>query len=413
MAFLSVHSSPVGKAGGKDTGGMSTYLRGLSGALGEMGHEVDLFTRANGPDEAEVKFLSPGVRLVAVDDGAGPLSKNELYPHLPATIDAIEKFCRTENNTYDLIFSHYWLSGCAGRELSKTWRVPHLVMFHTLGRAKIEACRDENEPGLRLAEEERLARSSDNIIVAAPLEKERIINYYSLRKDQITVIPCGVDRRLFRPLGRPATRVELNLKGYKVILAIGRIEPVKGYELLIRAAALLPTDDNIKVVIVGGDEKSETQVAHLKELAADLGISDRLTFAGLIEHRRLPLYYNAADVTVIPSAYESFGLVALESLASGTPLVTGQTGIFPELLQPFNNIKPKNLNGQEKLDYTVSTGFYVENRTPSNWAEAIRSCYLHRPVPLDPLIINDILAPYNWQTAAFSFSKLVQDMRAP
>lgn len=406
MAFLSVHSSPMGKAGSKDTGGMSTYLRGLSGALGEMGHEVDLFTRATGHDGTKIKTLSPGVRLVAVDDGAGPLSKNELYPHLPATVKAIEMFCRIENISYDLIFSHYWLSGCAGRELCKSWQVPHLVMFHTLGRAKNEACREESEPDLRLVEEEKLARFSDHVIVAAPLEKERIINYYSLRKDHVEVIPCGVDRRLFRPMNRSAARKEAGLTADKVILAIGRIEPVKGYALLIRAAALLPAEDKVKVVIVGGDEKGKTQVAHFKKLAADLGISARINFAGLAEHQNLPLYYNAADVTVIPSYYESFGLVALESISCGTPLVAGSTGIFPELIKPYNK------ETAELLTKKKSPGILIENRNPSAWAEAIRNCYLYGSAPLDPSITNDILAPYNWRTAAFSFSSLIQQLHA-
>ncbi len=404
MAFLSLHSSPVGKAGSKDTGGMSTYLRGLSGALGEMGHEVDLFTRVAGQDEAKVRNLSPGVRLIEIDDGAGPLSKNELYPYLPATVDAIEKFCRIENNYYDLVFSHYWLSGCAGRELSKSWQVPHLVMFHTLGRAKNEACREESEPDLRLAEEENLARSSDQIIVAAPLEKERIINYYSLRNDQVKIIPCGVDRHLFRPLGRPAAREETGFTGNKVILAIGRIEPVKGYALLVKAAALLPAEDKVKVVIVGGDGNSKTQVAHLKELAAEHGIPDRLIFAGLVEHQNLPLYYNAADITVIPSCYESFGLVALESLACGTPLVAGSTGIFPELLKSYTR------EAADHLTKKKSPGILLENRIPSAWAEAIRTCYIHNSTPLDPSIINDILAPYYWRNAAFSFIRLIQEL---
>ncbi|MGM0652520.1 MAG: glycosyltransferase [Bacillota bacterium] len=397
-----MHSSPVGKAGGKDTGGMSTYLRGLSGALGEMGHEVDLFTRMAGTEKAEVRALSPGVRLLSIDDGAGPLSKNELYPHLPAVIDGIEKFRLAENNSYDLVFSHYWLSGCAGRELCTNWKVPHLVMFHTLGRAKNEACRAENEPNLRLMEEEKLAYSSDLVIVAAPLEKERIIDYYSTPAERIAVIPCGVDRQLFRPLSRPAAREAAGLTGNKVILATGRIEPVKGYELLIRAAALLPAEDKVKVVIIGGDRNSNDQVAHLKELAADQGISDRLIFTGLVEHETLPQYYNAADVTVIPSFYESFGLVALESLACGTPLVAGLTGIFPELLKPYTK------ETYELLLQKKSSGILLDNRTLSAWAEAIRSCYLHHSAPIDPSITNDILAPYNWRTAAYTFTNLIQ-----
>ena len=385
MAFLSVHSSPVGQAGAGDTGGMSTYLRGLAEALGAAGHRVDLFTRAAGGEQG-VRELFPGVRLVLLEDGLGPLAKEEIYPHTPAIAAAAGRFFREEDSGYDLLFSHYWLSGCVGRALQKEWHVPHFIMFHTMGRAKNEACPAEKEPALRIAEEEELARSADLVITAAEQEQERVRAYYGLPPEKTALIGCGIDRGLFRPLYRREAK-ERVLPGYssgKVIFSAGRIEPVKGFDLLIRAAGLFPPEDSFTLLIAGGDRQSRARVVCLKEQAAELGISDRLIFTGLVDHGLLPVYYSAADVTVIPSHYESFGLVALESIACGTPVAAGPTGVLPELFSP-ENCSP--------------LGCLVSGREPETWAAKIRELLI-RPGPIKREDINRGLAPYNWPEAA-------------
>jgi D-inositol-3-phosphate glycosyltransferase len=394
--MLSIHSSPLGRLGAKDTGGMSTYLLGLSGALGAAGHRVDLFTRVADQSSAGVLNVAHNVRLVSVADHLGILNKNELYPHAAVIAEAVQKFCRGDGAIYDLIFSHYWVSGVVGQLLQQSWKRPHLIMFHTLGRAKIETCRGESEPERRIIEEEQLANSCDLVVTAAQSEKHKLIAYYGLADDKIALVPCGVDRELFRPLDSRTAKEQSGLGGdrERIILAVGRVEPVKGFELLIRAAAYLPIEDNCKVVIVGGDAASSDQIVALKETAAHIGLQEKLLFTGLVDHDQLPLYYNAAAVTAIPSHYESFGLVALESLACGTPLVAGPVGVLPELIIA------------EEHD---PCGSIVQGRDPVFWAAAIRQIYLQSG-QIAAAEIETRLAPYSWPAAAEAFVSLVEKL---
>lgn len=384
MAFLSIHSSPLGQAGARDTGGMSTYLRGLSHALGQAGYHVDLFTRAGSPEMEEVRNISPNVRIVHLCGELARLDKNELYPYCPQIADKINDFCRREGITYQVIFSHYWLSGSVGRFLQHNWQVPHLVMYHTLGRAKNELCADESETLLRMEEEEVLAYTADRIIVAAKQEKERILGYYDLPADRIKVIPAGIDRTLFRIGDRKKAKRQLGLGAKNIILFVGRIEPVKGLDLLLRAVARLPAEDNFLLLIVGGDEQSRALRDQLNKDAAELCIADKVVFKGIIGHEQIPLYYNAADVTVMPSFYESFGLAALESVACGTPIVAGPVGIIPELI----NLESQGL-----------PGYLVVDRSPASWAQAIRLA-LSQPKPISLAVIDSSLSPFNWTAIA-------------
>jgi D-inositol-3-phosphate glycosyltransferase len=383
IALLSIHSSPLGPAGAKDTGGMSTYLRGLSKSLGEAGHQVDLFTRSVGVEGKKVQKIAPSVRLISFDDGLGPLEKAEIYLHIKAITGAIKAFNRLDGTVYRALFSHYWLSGCVGELLKQEWKLPHLIMFHTLGRAKSEACPGEREPAWRISEEESLAHSCDLVIVAADLEKERMLRYYDLLPEKIAVIPCGVDRDHFKPLGRNRSRelIGLQRRDEKIILAVGRIEPVKGFDLLIRAAGLLPADMDFKVLIAGGDKQGREQIACLKETAVRLGISERLKFTGLIEHGRLPLYYSAANLTAVPSYYESFGLTALESISCGTPVVGGPVGVIPELIQAGSS---------------EALGRLVTERSPAAWAETIRNALHEDDEPIGSADIDAALVPFHW-----------------
>ena len=396
IAMLSIHSSPLGSLGAKDTGGMSTYLRGLSGALGAAGHRVDLFTRVSDRGSAGVLDVAPRVRLVSVADHLGILSKNELYPHASVIAEAVQKFCRGDGAAYDLIFSHYWVSGVVGQVLQQSWKRPHLIMFHTLGRAKNEACPGESEPELRIIEEERLAHNCDLVVTAALSEKHKLITYYGLAEDKFTVIPCGLDRKLFRPLESRKAKGQIGLNGdrERMILAVGRVEPVKGFDLLIHAAAYLPEEDSYKVVIVGGDAASSEQIAALKVAAAHLGLQEKLLFTGLVDHDQLPLHYNAAAVTVIPSHYESFGLVALESIACGTPLVAGPVGVIPELI----------FEGEHD-----PCGRIVQGRDPAAWAAAIRQICL-QPGRINAAEIVTRLASYSWPAAAEALVSRVQKL---
>lgn len=333
VAMLSTHSCPVGPLGARDTGGMSVYVREVAAELGRLGHQVDIYTRTHDTKESEVMTLAENVRLIHLDAGLGEdLHKIAIYPYIPEFAANLESFRRSEGIKYDVIFSHYWLSGCVGEFAEKWWHVPHMLMFHTLAAVKNSI--GENEPELRLKTEARLVRSGQRIIAATGREKDNIINYYGAAPENVSLIPCGVNLDLFRLLPRNKSKAELGLAGQKIILFVGRIEPLKGVERLLKAVAHLNSRDNVRLLIIGGDTQSAPEIERLKQLAANLEIQNSVIFLGLIDQVKLPLYYSAADVTVVPSYYESFGLVALESLACGTPVVATDVGDLKNIIRP-------------------------------------------------------------------------------
>ncbi len=419
LAIISTHSSPAGQPGSKDTGGMSTFLLGLTSALAARGHGVDIFSRPEKPGVEETRFIAPGVRLVCpAGDNLGILAKNEIYSRVQTIAESIENYCRLSKTSHDIIFSHYWLSGCVGRILAGKRRIPHLLMYHTLARAKNAFCPGEDEPDYRLSEEEKLASASDLIVAGSKMEKDRMLDYFGLPFGKVALIYPGIDRKLFKPLyaeRRLKARRELCCtEDEKIILVVGRMEPIKGFDLILEAAALLKSQAGFKLVVVGGDDRAGGQAARLKAGARRLGIDGRLHLAGLVEHVNLPLFYNAADVTVVPSFYESFGLVALESLACGTPVVASPVGGIPELIMArersggcpgVQDTGPKKAG--TKNGGSASPGTLVEGRNPAVWAGAIAEVLVDRrpPVrePLDP-------GPgtYSWEKAAVEMERTFQ-----
>ncbi len=331
--MLSTHSCPVGPLGARDTGGMSVYVREVAAELGRRGHLVDIFTRTHDAGENEIMTLAENVRLIHLDAGLGEdLHKIAIFPYIPEFAANLETFRRSEDIHYDVIFSHYWLSGCVGEFTERWWRIPHMLMFHTL--AAVKNTIGEKEPDLRLETETRLAHECQRIIAATRREKDNIVSFYGAPADNISVIPCGVNLGLFRPLSRDESRESLGFGRQKIVLFVGRIEPLKGVERLLRSFACLGDRNNVRLLIIGGDVQSATEIARLKEIAMNLGIEDNVTFLGLIAQDNLPVYYNAADVTVVPSYYESFGLVPLESLACGTPVVATDVGDLRNIIVP-------------------------------------------------------------------------------
>ncbi|HZP57388.1 MAG TPA: glycosyltransferase [Dehalococcoidia bacterium] len=328
IAVLSVHTSPLAPLGGRETGGMNVYVREISRELGARGYAVDVYTRRSSPADPPVQPFGPNARVICIDAGpAEAIEKGQIAEHLDAFHDGVRAFAAGEGIAYDLVHSHYWMSGAVAVRLAAAWRVPHVAMFHTLGEVKNRARATEREQPRRIAAERATAATADLIVVASEHEKHLLTALYGADAGRIAVVPCGVDLDLFTPMDQEEARRRLRIADReRVILFVGRIEPLKGIDVLIGAAAQLHEDENFRVLIVGGDARAAAEIAQLRALAARLGVDHHIAFVGAVPHEDLPLYYNAADVCVVPSYYESFGLVAIESMACGTPVVASRVG---------------------------------------------------------------------------------------
>jgi D-inositol-3-phosphate glycosyltransferase len=335
IAMLSVHSSPMGELGTKDTGGMSVYVRELARELGSLGHLVDIYTRHYNSVNAHRVELYENVRLIHLRAGNnGHRNKLALYSYLPDFFRELERFRTRESLDYDLIHSNYWLSGRVGKWAQERWEVPHLFMFHTVAAVKNSTVGSEKEPELRTATEKHLARNCDRILVATDKEKEHLMQHYGASPETIGVVSCGVNLNLFRPVDKAVARKQLGLiQDEPIVLFVGRFAPLKGIDRLIEAIAHLQHYKRLRLLVVGGDGQQTPEFQDLHRLSQKLGIQDSVTFVGRIEQDKLPPYYSAADVLVVPSHYESFGLVALESLASGTPVVATRVGAMESILK--------------------------------------------------------------------------------
>ena len=384
IAMLSVHSCPLGHLGTKDTGGMSVYVRELARELGELGVAVDIYTRVHDPQDDQIYSLGENARLIHLNAGGdGEIDKLAIYPHLPDFACSLEDFRRSEAIKYDLIFSHYWLSGRVGESLQKWWDVPHFMMFHTLGAAKNALGIGETEPELRIAIERQLARDCHHVITSTEREKEALVWHLGASPDRITVIPCGVNLELFWPVDKGIARRHLGLGDNKLILYVGRIEPLKGIDQLLRAMSYLGEDLKAELAIIGGGEDSQDEIVKLRQLSENLNIADKITFLGLVKQERLPVYYSAADVCVNPSYYETFGLVALESLACGTPVVATDVGGFRDVI----------CQGE--------TGYVLSDNNPHEMADKITELISSPRVDLSTaLSIRSSVSHYSWANIA-------------
>jgi D-inositol-3-phosphate glycosyltransferase len=324
IAQVSAHTSPLAPLGGRETGGMNVYVLELSRELSRLGYEIDIFTRLDG-DLPRVERLAPNLRLVRIEAGpAEPIEKEDIVGYLPAFAREMQAFAADQR--YDLVHSHYWQSGWAGGILARSLGLPHVVMFHTLGEVKNRARISEQEPTARIHHERNVARRATAIVTASDHERVLLDRYYGADSDRMHTIPCGVDLDLFRPLDQRESRLKLGLNPSRPkILWVGRLEKLKGVDILVSALAQLEQED-FTLIIVGGDEHAHGLREELEAQADALGIRDKLRFEGAVAHERLPLYYSAADVVVVPSYYESFGLVAVEAMACGTPVVASRVG---------------------------------------------------------------------------------------
>lgn len=327
IAVLSMHSSPVGPLGTRNTGGMSIYVREVSRWVAMAGHTVDIFTYTPGPEEPV--DLYPRVRLIHLyRAGRKDIPKEQLFHHAPVAARRLAQFARAEHLNYDIIHSHYWLSGVIGDMVQKHWRCPHLIMFHTLGLIKNRTTAGEAEPGLRIDHERKLVDAAQGVVAPTTGERENLIRYYGALPEKVHTIPCGVNLDRFKPMDQRRARLQLELDpDTDLIFFVGRFAPVKGIDLLLQAVAeLLPRFPKLRLLLAGGDGPHAETTKTLMDQAAAMAIDRHVSLAGCIHHDELPRYYSAADLLAQPSSYESFGLVSLEALACGTPVAATAVG---------------------------------------------------------------------------------------
>lgn len=348
VAMISYHTCPLAILGGKDTGGMNVYVRELTRHLGRLGVHVDVFTRSQDEHVPQVLHdLGYGNRVVHIAAGPEhPMPKKELAGYLPQFVEGIQRFAREKNIHYDIIHSHYWMSGIAAEQLKADWGVPFVNMFHTLGLMKNRVAQSEAEMEgeYRIQGERRVLQAADRIIAATLAEKSQLQFLYNAREDKLAIIPPGVDTCHFYPIPPDEAKCAIGISEVdRMILFVGRIEPLKGVDTLIRAIAHMRTTGVTDqcphyLAIIGGDpdaspNEMNAEMARLQSLSRELGLQDLVVFLGKRAQSSLPYYYSAAEVLVMPSHYESFGMVALEAMACGTPVVASQVGGLAFLIQ--------------------------------------------------------------------------------
>jgi D-inositol-3-phosphate glycosyltransferase len=329
VAVLSVHTCPLAALGGKETGGMNVYVRETARELSRMGVGVDVFTRSQNASIPRVADLGHGARVIHLPAGPqAPLERHAIHRHLGEFIEGVEAHRWAEGIDYDVIHAHYWLSGVTGLELRERWGIPLVQMFHTLGKLKNAVAQRprELEPEIRIDEESRIVRSADRIVASNVVERAHLVWYYGARAEGVSVIPCGVDTELFQPMSQAAAKDLLELPPGPALLYVGRLAPIKGLETLLDAMARIGGGACLYIVGGDADEPSSAHAARLRARVAALGLEGRVRFLGAQPQRRLRYFYVAAEATVMPSYYESFGMVALEAMACGSPVVASRVG---------------------------------------------------------------------------------------
>ena len=366
IAILSVHTCPLALLGGKKTGGMNVYVRDFSQELARQGILVDVFTRSQDDCQPMIKHdLGNGGRVIHIAAGPEkPIPVAEVENHLDEFVQGVLDFAQAENLQYDLIHSHYWLSGLVAEKLREVWHIPFVHMFHTLGHMKNRIAQDENQRASqnRINGENRVIETADCLIAATPAEQAQLNWLYGADLDKTVIIPPGVDLARFQPILPEVAKTKVGIPcGDHNILFVGRIEPLKGVDTMLRAMALIQERHpqavtNTCMAIVGGDPWNydpDDEMARLQNLRHELDIHDFVTFLGSRDQDILPNYYAAAEMVIMPSHYESFGMVALEAMAMGTPVIASEVGGLAFVVKDGVN------------------GFHVPSRDPEALAERI------------------------------------------
>lgn len=333
IALISDHGDPAAEVGKEEAGGQNVYVRQVGEALAKLGWQVDMFTRKANPDDPAIVQHSPYCRTIRLV--AGPqtfIPRDELFEYMPQFLEAFQQFQTKEGTNYPLVHTNYWLSAWVGLQLQKLNNIQVVHTYHSLGAVKYQSV--ANKPAIastRLAVEQQILQAANCVVATSPQEQETLRELVS-QQGRVEIVPCGTDIDNFRVMPKAEARAKLGLsQTEQIVLYVGRFDPRKGIETLVRAGALSKAraQGNLRLIIAGGSdpERADGQERkRIESLVAELGLAEQTLFTGRLGHDVLPLYYTAADLCAVPSHYEPFGLVAIEAMACGTPVVASNVG---------------------------------------------------------------------------------------
>ena len=358
VAVISMHTSPTAPLGQKANGGLNVYVREVCAAFSDRGIATDVFTRVQSSDDPTVENLAPNSRVIYLPAGRD-VDKYALYREIPGFAERVQSFARTEGIDYDILYSHYWLSGEVACLLRPTLAPAWAHIAHTLGLVKNRrlAAGARPEPAVRIAVEGEIAREADLMIASTADEQQELVESYGADPARVTVVAPGVDLNTFRPIDRLQARRKIGAGTAPLLLFVGRLERLKGVDIAIRAMAELRRRGHadLRLLVLGEDSRDadESEKERLKRIAGEESVRDAVEFVGSVAHHELPYFYSAADACVMPSYSESFGLVGLEAQACGCPVVgSGVSGIRSVVRDGV-------------------TGFLVDGDNPQDYADRI------------------------------------------
>ena len=358
IAVISMHTSPTASLGQNGNGWLNVYVREVSSAFSDRGIATDIFTRRQSPDDPAIESIAPLSRVIYLPAGRS-LDKYSLYNEVPGFATGIRSFAERENLTYDMLYSHYWLSGEVACLLRPQMGAVWAHTAHTLGLVKNRtlASGARPEPALRIRVEGEVAQQADLLIGSTQDEADDLVRLYRADPARVHVVAPGIDLATFQPLDRAEAHRKIGYGPGRLLLFVGRLERLKGVDVAIRALALLRdrAHDDLRLIVLGEDVRDgdESEKERLKAVASASGVRDRVDFLGSVAHHELPYFYAAADVCVMPSYSESFGLVALEAQACGRPVVAS------------------GVSGLRSVVRDEVSGYLIDDHDPAIYAERI------------------------------------------
>jgi D-inositol-3-phosphate glycosyltransferase len=394
LAVLSYHTSPLAQPGTGDGGGMNVYVREISSSLARLGHEVDVYTRRDNSGALDVVNVEPGFRVHYVTAGPPtPLGRNALSDYVGEFTDSVAALFRV-SGIPDAIHANYWLSGLAGHRLKHELNIPLIMTFHTLERVKADTFEAESDD--RAFQEAAIVACADAVLASCDVEAEQFVDLYNAEPSRVHVVPLGVEHAFFSPGYRPQARSALGLDtNATMLLFVGRLQALKGADLALETLIeLRRRGRHATLAIVGGPSGPDgvRTLEALHQRVAEAGVIDQVMFVAPQSHRLLSSWMRAADVTLVPSRAESFGLVALESSACGTPVVASDVGGLTSLIDEG------------------TTGFLVSGRGAEEWASVVeRALEADEATALSNAAVIRARR-YTWRGAATSLAALLEKL---